>query len=71
MGEFDISVRTRYPVSANPYWRALAMQSSAELTALGQRRDGFFYFLLVMVIVQFAAIALVVYGAVIRTYFGY
>jgi hypothetical protein len=84
LGEFRVDVSTRYPSmeTLNSMWfkkfkKYTRDPFEAELLAATMppyemyqlRRDGFFYFLLALSIVELVVIGLLVYGAVIKTYF--
>jgi hypothetical protein len=73
-GSFDTRVSVRYPKidDDRDMMRRMKMDiefQSAWREVYRSRYDGFFYFLLCLCIIQFIIIALLVYGAVMRTYF--
>jgi hypothetical protein len=73
-GSFDTNVLVRYPKIKDDHDMMRRMRMDIEFQNAWRelyrsRYDGFFYFLLVLCVIQFLIIALLVYGAVIRTYF--
>jgi hypothetical protein len=84
-GKYSVYVKSRYPALNNPddwehkiekYFfhpggpRRLAAALASQFDENHIRRDGFFYFLLVFSIIELAAIILLVYGAIAKTYFN-
>lgn len=84
LGRFSVDVYTRYPsvrALESGWFRGLRKHIPAPFLAeflsatwppnegYRPRRDGFFYFLLTLCIVELVVIGLLVYGAVMKTYF--
>lgn len=83
---FNVSVDTRYPALPNPYdlhpgsrlskrlgfpFSELPRELWAPDPSRGHpRRDGFFWFLLILCVLLLAALGLLVYAAVVQTYFA-
>lgn len=78
LGRFETEVEIRYPTQS--IFRELEYHQKqrgnrkikpqyGEMVSLGQTRDGFFYFLLILSMIQFIAIGLLLYIAVTKTYF--
>lgn len=82
---FDVKVDLKHPHLPNPYdthpprrnWKMLGPELSETLWAFGQppealqrpSRDGFFWFLLVLCTLLLGALGVLVYAAVVQTYF--
>jgi len=84
--KFNISMETRYPTLPDPYelsspfrfWERRGIHPSKLPWELwgsaaphhSRRRDGFFWFLLILCVLLLAALGLLVYAAVVQTYFA-
>jgi len=84
--DFKVEVETRYPTLPNPhdlyspsrYWKRLGLHPSELPWELWEsapppqhaRRDGFFWFLLVLSTVLLGVLGVLVYAAVVQTYFS-
>jgi len=82
---FDVKVEPRHPHLPDPYdrymskrWQMLGPEIAETLWALGEpsaalqrpRRDGFFWFLLSLCLLLLGALGVLVYAAVVQTYFS-
>lgn len=82
---FDVGVAIKHPRLPDPYdfysprryWKMLGPELAETVWAFGgaaraaerQRRDGFFWFLLILCVVLMAALGLLAYAAIVKTYF--
>jgi len=82
---FNVKVDLKHPYLSNPYdrhipqryWKRLGPELAETLWALGEpptafqrpRRDGFFWFLLALCTLLLGALGVLVYAAVVQTYF--
>ncbi len=69
--EYPLFPEREHRVSLQEQLRSLDFYNEIPdlITLPKQRRDGFFYFLLILSIISLAVIGLLVYGAVAKTYF--
>jgi len=82
---FDVEVKIKHPRLPDPYdfysprryWKMLGPELTESLWAFGAaspaaerpRRDAFFWFLLILCVVLMAALGVLAYAAIIKTYF--